>query len=354
MDVPLFLAPLAIVTFLVWLFLRHSRPTSDSSQRKRTDGASYQVHSRKSDQLKNVTLSQIEQKSLYFKLREELLKENRELKAKLYQRERELDELKVRNKHSDEVIDEMNNSASEKDRNVHELKSELRKQDDMIEWSGMCLKQTQVELEDKEQVLEETCHQLTVASHNLEETCAELEERSRKLEEMQRSLERQQQVEAMLRESLRQSEIRVKKGKDTIAGLRDEVADCKKQSERDKIDHESKMREKQKEKNNLIASHQRELNAQKERHALEVRQMNEKVNASNKRIESLEKQAMGYDKALEVLKKEKDGLVTEHNKLLERFEASVRELDVCTEKLRIQGETRKDVPSQKSTYKRPY
>ena len=282
-----------------------------------------------SEQKKIRILSEVEVKARAFKLRQQLLAENRALKSQICQQKELLNKLSDGKRKCDESIEQLDGKITKMDGHTYALIRELSQLDHNLELEHKRLNETKTNLNETQMTLEETKEELL--------------ETQRALEEMAVSLQQEQQSRMDLSENFRQLQNKLREEQNEkrvmVAALQREVGQCKEELQQAKISHDATIREKQREKRIL---HDQLATCKEDKGKLEERLREEKekykkdMKAMQDQLNKFIDENKGYKVALEHIKREKTEVMAEHKKLLRRLEAAVKEL----EKFKEQTESR--------------
>lgn len=245
-----------------------------------------------SEQEKRRILAEVELKQSAFKLRQELLAENKALKTQVYQQKEKFSKLNDAKQRCDETIEQMNAKVTKMKEQNYELILELSQLDHSLDLERKRLNETRLTLEETERKLLET---------------------QRRLEETTEELWKEQSLRMDLQNKLKDEQ---NQRREVVTSLQNEVNRYKEELEQDKINHDAAMREKQKEKHALHVQRDEYMKQQK------------KLEDENKR----------HNVELVHIRREKESLMAEHKQLIGKHEAALKELDMY-ERLKRQIET---------------
>ncbi len=280
-----------------------------------------------SEQKKQRILAEAEVKAKEFKLRQELLVENRALKTQVYQQKKEFSKLSDDKQKCDESMEQINDKVTKINEQNYALILELSQLDYSLDLEHKRLNETQMTLNETQTTLEETERELYETQRRLQETATLLEQEHKLRLDL---IEDFKQLQNKLKDEQNQRRV-------MVASLQKELTRCKEELEQAKLSHDAAMREKQREKRILhgqIEEYNKRQKELEERLKGEKQKYDAEIKVRQDRLNACIDENKGYKKALELISIEKASLMAEHKQLLGKFEAALEELDMYTERLK--------------------
>ena len=277
-----------------------------------------------SEQKKQRILAEAEAKAKAFKLRQELLVENRALKTQVHQQKREFTKLSDDKQKCDESMEQMNDKVTKIKKQNYGLILELSQLDHSLDEERKRLNETQMTLTATQVTLEETGRELCETQGRLEEKITQLHQ------EQKLRLDLTEDLENKLKEEQNQRKL-------MVGSLRKQLSQCRDELEQTKRSHNAAMERCENEKRSLqeqINAHKKQKNELEERLKGEKERYKADMKVVQDRLNACTDENKGYKVALEIIRREKESLMAEHKELLVKFEAALKELDMYTERLK--------------------